>query len=182
MEYFVRQPFLSNALGQSARQDAKRIVKQWNFLDNHLMAYGFGPCEEMPINEDTSYDYFKKRNIHLFPYYNVPLSEKYIKRLFEKISKQSVVEFQTGVDSEYTSHVFRVKGSHDTLIFKQTFTRLCISPLFNPFSSKDYVRRADKHFHIELTAYQRWRKDGQGRNALQRGIIGIERVDTTTQC
>lgn len=40
MEHFIRQPFLSNALGENARQSATQVISEWNFIGNHLMAYG----------------------------------------------------------------------------------------------------------------------------------------------
>jgi glycosyltransferase involved in cell wall biosynthesis len=155
LEHFVRHPFLSNSLGQNARKDARSIIRQWNFLDNHLMAYGIETEEIVAGKEDVSHDYFKMRNIHLFPYYNIPLSEEYIKNTFEEITGQSVVDIQTGVNSEYTSHIFKVWSSSGCFVFKQSYTRLAITPFFNPFGKGKYVRQAERHFELELTIYKR---------------------------
>ena len=40
MEHFIRQPFLSNSLGETARQTAHHVISEWDFIDKHLMAYG----------------------------------------------------------------------------------------------------------------------------------------------
>ena len=40
MEHFLRQPFLSNALGLNARQAAESVILDWNFFNRHLQAYG----------------------------------------------------------------------------------------------------------------------------------------------
>ena len=40
MEHFIRQPFLSNALGENARQIATKEISKWDFIGKHLMAYG----------------------------------------------------------------------------------------------------------------------------------------------
>lgn len=156
LEHFIRQPFLSNALGLNARDDAKQIIKQWNFLDNHLIAYGLNSQNSPVIREEITYDYFKMRNMHLFPYYNLPLSENYIKNLFEETTGEPAIDFKSGVDSDYTSHIYRVNGATKRLIFKHVYTRLAITPLFNPFGKDNYIRRADRHFELELNIYQRF--------------------------
>lgn len=155
LEHFVRQPFLSNALGLNSRIDAKYIIKQWNFLDNHLMAYGFKLEDETIFKEKSIYDYFKMREIHLFPYSNLPLSENYIKGLFKEITGESVIEYQSGVDSDYTSQISVVNGTGISLLFKHIHTRLAITPMVNPFGKNNYIRRADRRFELELNVYQR---------------------------
>lgn len=159
MEYFVRQPFLSNALGQNARKDAKKIIKEWNFLDNHLMAYGLEVKNEIKENEENAYDYFKMRNINLFPYYNISLSEKYLKNIFEEITGQTGKISQADIDSDYTSHIFKISGKGGKFIFKQSYSRLGITPIVNPFGKNEYIRSASRHFEIELKTYQRTGSD-----------------------
>jgi len=159
MEHFIRHPFLSNALGQNARKDAREIIRKWNFLDNHLMAYGLEVEEEPKEKEGDSYDYFKMRHIHLFPYYHIPLSEGYLRNKFEEITGQSARDIQTGIDSDYTSHIFSISGDTGPFILKQSYTRLGITPLFNPFGKEKYVRQGSRHFELELTVYRRTGSD-----------------------
>ena len=159
MEHFVRHPFLSNALGQNARKDARKIIREWNFLDNHLIAYGLEVEDEIKEKEENTYDYFKMRNINLFPYYNIPLSEEYLKNTFEEITGQSAKIIQTGINSDYTSHIFRISGESENFIFKQYYSRLGITPMVNPFGKDKYVRQAGRHFELELNIYQRTRSN-----------------------
>ena len=73
MEHFIRQPYLSNVLGENARQTAMNVVKDWNFEHKHLLAYGM----EMSHAADGTIpcvDYFSRREINIFPYRNIPLS------------------------------------------------------------------------------------------------------------
>ncbi len=39
MEHFIKQPYLSNCMGQQARQTGQDTLKNWNFRDKHLAAY-----------------------------------------------------------------------------------------------------------------------------------------------
>lgn len=156
LEHFLRQPFLSDALGQNARQDAKKIIKKWNFIDNHLMAYGLHITETTPLaHESADYDYFKVRKINLFPYLNFPLSETYIKEFVMRLTDEQVLECIPETNIASTSDIFRVKTASCKIIVKRVFTRLRIGPMFNPFDKGYYVKKADKSFHVELNAYQK---------------------------
>lgn len=156
MEHFIRQPFLSNALGQNARKDAKEIIKKWNFLDNHLMAYGLETEEGLKEEKkENIYDYFKMRDINLFPYYNIPLSKEYLKNKFEEITGHSAKNIQMGIHGDYTSHIIKVSGDSGNFIFKQYYNRLAITAIVNPFGKDIYIRQASRHFELELNIYKR---------------------------
>jgi glycosyltransferase involved in cell wall biosynthesis len=155
LEHFLRQPFLSDALGQNARQDAKEIIKKWNFIDSHLMAYKLQTIETLPsIHESSDYDYFKMRKINLFPYYNLPLSETYIKEFVVRLTGESVLECIPKTNVLASSDIFQIKTDNHKIIVKQVFTRLRIGPMLNPFDNGYFVKKADKAFRIELNTYQ----------------------------
>jgi glycosyltransferase involved in cell wall biosynthesis len=154
--HFLRQPFLSDALGQNARQDARKIIKKWNFFENHLMAYGMKVTEiPFAMCESPDYDYFKVRKINLFPYHNFPLSETYIREFVIRLTSESILECIPETNVPSTSDIFRVKTTSYRIIVKCVFTRLRIGPIFNPFDIGCYVKKATKSFRVELNAYQR---------------------------
>jgi|GEM_PF-674663 len=156
LTHFVRQPFLSDSLGQNARQDAKRIIEDWNFFDNHLMAYGFKTSEKTEgENTLTEQDFFKARRISLFPYHHIPLSEKYIKDFVSNCTKDTVLECDVDTKTPATSSIYRLSLMSGNVVVKQAFSRLRIGPLFNPFDNEHYVKKASKAFAIELNVYKR---------------------------
>jgi len=155
LEHFFRQPFLSDALGRNARQDAKKIVKKWNFIDSHLMAYKLQITETTPsIYDSSDYDHFKTRKINLFPYYNLPLSETYIKEFIFRLTGEAVLEFIPKTNVLATSDIFQLKTDSHKIILKQVFTRLRIGPMMNPFDNGYFVKKAGKAFQVELNIYK----------------------------
>jgi len=156
LAHFLLQPYLSDALGQNARQNAKIIIKTWNFIDNHLIAYGLQAGQTMiPKNRVPVYDYFKARKINLFPYCNLPLSVNYIKEFVLRVTGRPVIECMADISVPATSDIYRIKTQGKRIIVKQAFTRLRIGPMFNPFDKERYVKKADKSFRVELNAYKR---------------------------
>ena len=156
LAHFIHQPYLSNALGQNARQNAKQIIKTWNFIDNHLVTYGLQFSQILtPENKMSAYDHFRMRKINLFPYCNFPLSENYFIEFVSRITNEEVLECRADTGVPATSDIYRIKTSKKRIVIKQTFTRLRIGPMFNPFDKERYVKKAEKSFRVELDAYKR---------------------------
>ena len=48
-----------------------------------------------------------------------------------------------------------VKCNNNQYVIKRTYTRLAISPMYNPVRKNEYARNAGKMFKTELQAYKR---------------------------
>ena len=154
MEHFIRQPYLSAALGLNAKQTAEAVIRQWNFTGRHLASYTGGGNEQI-LPMDPGPDYFSKRKIDLFPYHNEPFSEKLLAAFFTQCTGKAPIRFDFDLWDSCTSDICKVVGEDSTYIVKRVFTRLAVNPLFNPICAQEYVRRADKPYQVELNAYQR---------------------------
>lgn len=154
MEHFIRQPYLSNALGLNAKHTAERVITQWDFIGHHLACCGYvsavGSGSE-PLSEQIE----GRKKINLFPYFNEPYSQSLISDFFRRCTGENVGGLWQGTEGSYTSDIWQIAGTNGAYIVKRTFTRLATSPLFNPICSNRYARRADKHYQVELKAYQR---------------------------
>lgn len=66
MEYFIRQPYLSNYMGRIAARDIQQIALQWKFEDQHLKMYGLYTksatvsCNSPVIAKDSVDTYFDR--------------------------------------------------------------------------------------------------------------------------
>lgn len=154
MEHFIRQPYLSNALGLNAKQKAKEVIQRWNFTGRHLSSY-IGGGNEQITQKTSELDYFGRRKINLYPYNNEPFSDSMLMTFFTQCTGQETAHLDLDVQDSYTSDVCKVIGDDGAYFLKRAFTRLAISPMFNPICSKEYVRRADKQYNVELRTYQR---------------------------
>lgn len=66
MEYFIRQPYLTNYMGRVAANDIQQIMPQWEFENQHLKMYGFPVkikttfCDNCEIAKDSIDTYFDR--------------------------------------------------------------------------------------------------------------------------
>lgn len=78
MEYFIRQPYLTNYMGRVAARDIKQIMLQWNFEAQHLEMYSL-----YDTREPVSYKSIKVARDSIDTYFNrfVLPEETYIRHL-----------------------------------------------------------------------------------------------------
>lgn len=156
MEHFIRQPFLSNALGLNAKQTAANVIRRWDFFHKHMRAYGLldqGDPTPQPIPQGPCADYFARREIHLFPYENLPLSEHLLKRFFAEKTGERILSGPTRLKEPSASEAYRIKGERGNYIVKHPYTRLAVGPLCCPIQAPQYVRNAADHYRYEKAAY-----------------------------
>lgn len=154
MEHFIRQPYLSAALGLNAKQTAEAVIRQWDFTGRHLACYARGSSGQS-LPQEPRPDYFDRRKIDLFPYRNEPFSETLLAAFFTQCTGMEPVHIDSDVRDGCTSDICRVIGKDGSYFIKRAFTRLAVNPMFNPICAEEYVRRADKQYQVELRAYQR---------------------------
>lgn len=153
MEHFIRQPYLSNAMGLNARQTAVNVVRRWDFTKKHLWAYGLASFKA-PADEKESIDYFRRGEIHLFPYENVPLSEQLLTRFFEKQTGEQIISGPTRLDRTGVTDEFQIQSDKGTYLIRHPLSQLSMGPLCNPICGTRYVRSAQNRYRVEKAFYQ----------------------------
>lgn len=153
MEHFIRQPYLSNAMGLNAKQTAASVVRQWDFAQKHLWAYGLTSFT-VPATERDSINYFRRREIHLFPYENLPFSEQVLVQFFEKQTGEEIISGPTQLDGIEASDVFQIQSNKGTYLIKRPLSQLSTGPLCNPICRTRYVRSAQSRYRVEKASYQ----------------------------
>ena len=158
MEHFIRQPFLSNALGENARQIATKEISKWDFIGKHLMAYGLNTssCES---NNVTFTNYFSRREINLFPYRNLPLSSDLLCRFLEECTGEKAISNPI-LDKEIgTSDIYHIQSFENNYIIKHPYNRLALSSLVLPVRKTEYVRNAGDFYKYEVASYEACQND-----------------------
>lgn len=153
MEHFIRQPFLSNSLGLSAKETATNIVQEWDFIQKHLQAYGLLNRDSQKPGKPQK-DYFLRREIHLFPHQNSSLSIQLLTSFFIEQTRERVISGPTPIHMQSKSDIYRVEGDTGGYIIKHHFTRLALGPLINPIQKHCYVRNAAIRYLREKKAYK----------------------------
>lgn len=153
MEYFIRQPFLANALGENARQTAVNVVNDWDFIGKHLFAYGikdsYNVSKKVPVE-----DYFCRREINLFPYRNLPLSNELLCDFFENSTGECIIEILDKSNKTGTSNIFHIHGERNNYIIKHPYTRLALGSLILPIHRKEYIRNELDFYKYEILSYE----------------------------
>lgn len=153
MEHFIRQPYLSNVLGENARQTAINVMKDWNFEHNHLLAYGM----EMSHAADGTIpcvDYFSRREINIFPYRNIPLSNELLCNFLHESAGESAIYPPQKISTGGTSDIYQIQGKYNSYIIKHPYTRLSLSPIVLPIRNNEYVRSSLDFYNYEISAYE----------------------------
>lgn len=153
MEHYIRQPYLSNAMGLNAKQTAASVVRRWNFTKKHLWAYGLASFE-VPAAERDSINYFHRGEIHLFPYENVPFSEQLLVQFFEEQTGEQIVSGPTQLDGIGATDMFQIRSDKGTYLIRHPLSQLSTGPLCNPICRMRYVRSAQSRYRVEKASYQ----------------------------
>lgn len=153
MEHFIRQPFLSNVLGENARQTAANTVKQWSFMEKHLYAYGIKSSYCVP-DITNQVNFFSRREINLFPYRNLPFSNELLCQFVKKYTGEFPITVSEKQNNTGTSDIYRVRGKCNNYIIKHPYTRLALSPIILPVQKYEYVRNDFNFYQYEVSAYE----------------------------
>ena len=158
MEHFIRQPFLSDALGENARQDADNVMIEWDFIGKHLKAYGYNLASPQATNTAFN-DYFLQRKITLCPYKNLPFSSQFLYTFVEKFCKEQILSITLLKQTTVSSDIYYVQGAKNPYIIKHPYTRLALSSLVLPNQRFNYVRNASDFYKYEVAAYETHESD-----------------------
>ena len=153
MEHFIRQPFLSNVLGENARQTACNVIEEWDFVNKHIWAYGI----DIPYTKSqkkTFVNYFSRREINLFPYRNTPFSNELLTNFLYECTGETAISPPHIVTTDGTSDIYHVQGNLNNYIIKHPYTRISISPIVSPVRKYEYIRSASDFYNYEVSAYQ----------------------------
>ncbi len=154
MEHFIRQPYLSNALGQNAIASAKEVMDSWQFIEKHLKCYF--DCELVSRNKEKAGLAPSHRKINLFPYCNSSYSDETIEQFFLKFSGCNAEQIIKLTGDNISSDIYMIKSeNNEQYVVKRTYSRLAMSPMYNPVRKNEYARNAGKMFGVELQAYKR---------------------------
>lgn len=153
MEHFIRQPYLSNTLGQNAIATAKKVMDSWQFIEKHLKCYF--DCELVSHNKENARPAPSQKEINLYPYCISRYSDETIKQFFHKCNVCNADQLNILTSKNKSSDIYMVKCNDSQYVIKRAYTRIAMSPMFNPVRKNEYARNASKMFEAELRAYKR---------------------------
>ncbi len=141
MEYFIRQPYLTNYMGRIAAKDIHQIALQWKFEDQHLEMYGLYvksetiSCNSPVIAKDSIDTYFDR--------FVLP-AETYIRYLICTKTKH-VIDQVLARGNLHNYYLWEIMVSGETHYFYFLYSILNRSCLSDGASCKEHI----------ITKYQR---------------------------
>ena len=154
MELFLRQPLLSNCLGETAKICANNIINEWDFLYAHCNAYiEAGYRHKKYVNSNcclSTENNFRKRHISVYPYINNKINDQIIEN-FVKENLNGKFEVKKIYPKDSTSGFWHITSEdNNSYIVKHFETRLSLNTLYNPFQKDVWVRNADSQMKKEV--------------------------------
>lgn len=153
MEHFIRQPYLSNILGHNAITAAREVMDSWQFIEKHLECYF--DCKSVTKNKGNARPALSQKEIDLYPYCRSKYSDEMIKQFFHKCTGCNAEQLDIITSKDKSSDIYMIRFNDDEYVIKRAYTRIAMSPMFNPVRKDEYARNAGKMFDTELQAYKR---------------------------
>ena len=114
-------------------------------------------CKKYTASNNSNH--FAKREINLFPYRNLSLSDHLLGDFFEKTTGEKAISNFVYNTTFGTSDIYFVQSIKNSYVIKHPYTRLALSPLVLPFQKTNYVRNAWDFYKYEVAAYEKSSND-----------------------
>jgi len=152
MEHFIKQPYLSNCMGQQARQTGVATLKNWNFKHKHIATYA-AAIEGREFREDAY------ENPELDPNFRIPLTYPFNTYLVDKsdilqiMHENGITDVISVVNcSNSSSASWIVECSNMNYFLKMPYDRMNYSALWSENGEQPEVISSVKRYRAELGA------------------------------
>ncbi|EOS69448.1 hypothetical protein C818_02599 [Lachnospiraceae bacterium MD308] len=152
MEHFIKQPYLSNCMGQQARKTGLDTLKYWNFRDKHLAAYTV--AIEGNIFKETPYI-----KTELNPNFRIPVTYPFNMYLVDKPDILQIMHNNAITDiisiincSNSSSASWSVECSNKNYFIKIPYDRINNSALWSENEEQPTVISSLKRYRAEVGA------------------------------
>ena len=148
MELFIRQPLLSNAMGNNAYQTFLRMEAQWDCYPRHLRIYeAISEEPEKPLSEQLRMlpalepitDFVKRGLLTAYPY---QLPDKgFVERGLSQFSEGPFIPLDTGTHS----NLWRVLDANTPYIVKQFYSTINEHALWNEKDTEPVLLASERY-------------------------------------
>lgn len=124
MEYFKKQPYLSNYMGRQARKKFYDIINSWNFSQSHLRLYGIhNQIEQVEyIHKEQE---VSKYSVDIFPHAFCPPDISFIWNLISKYITSYIFDINR-IENDVPACIWKVNTSGSNYYFYYLYTMLNI--------------------------------------------------------
>lgn len=124
MEYFKKQPYLSNYMGRKAREKFLSIINSWNFSETHLNLYNIQKQDQYVeyVHEKLE---VPKYSVDIFPFTFCPPDTTFIRNLLTNYVSSIIFRIDR-IEHEYPACIWQVNTSENIYYFYYLYTMLNI--------------------------------------------------------
>lgn len=158
MEHFIKQPYLTDVLGNNAQSSGKSIVNFWDFKNKHISAYEAAQKKQELIPDmfktEAIKDSFITRQLETYPYNMMLVDNTDILELMQQNGIHDVLSINKVQMPNSSSVFWLVKTNRDEYLVKIPYDRLNKSALWAPKGEVPFVITGLKRYQAEIQALQ----------------------------
>jgi len=157
MEHFIKQPYLSNILGEKAKKSGQQIIENWDFKNKHIATYEAALNNNTEISTKTKYYYDKveispKRMLQTYPYNQILIDDTDILEIMQMNQVIDILSIKKLVLSDASSLFWTVKTITEELYVKIPYDRINNSALWAPNGEHPLVISGKRRYQAEIQA------------------------------
>ena len=154
MDFFVKQPFLTPALGANARKTALTAIRKWSFEEKHLSLYSGRSDQKslstyLPLQEK---DFSDLRAIRQYPYNQLFIAKKDIAETLEKNNIYDISDIEEINNGNGSSYLWYVECKNQEYMIKIPCDRINIYSIVDCCQNQDVILLGRKRYQAEIWA------------------------------
>lgn len=156
MEHFIKQPYLSNSLGETARRSGCQIVTDWDFKNRHIVTYeaalnNIKLCADKTPLQDKE-EIIPDRILQTYPYNLILVDDTDILELLQTNQVEDIISIKKQIFADASSLFWEVKTKTEDLFVKIPYDRMNNSALWAPKGERDLAISGKRRYLAELRA------------------------------
>lgn len=156
MEHFIKQPYLSNTLGETAKKSGHQVITNWDFKNRHIAAYE-ATINNRKIDTEVKYPHNKDtispdRLLQTYPYNQILIDDTDILEILQANQITDILSIEKMIFPDASSLFWAVKTKTGELFVKIPYDRINNSALWSLEGEHDLVISGKKRYLAELQA------------------------------
>lgn len=157
MEYFIKQPYLSDIMGRQAKKISHVILRNWNFIGSHLAVYHAALLHQKSIFKKKysySFDVTMQRKICQYPYNQIFIDKTDILQIAEENQIEHVLAIEKLEIPDCSSEIWEIQTQTSEYYVKIPYDRINLFALWSHPQEQPLVILASKRYAAEIGALE----------------------------
>lgn len=157
MEHFIKQPYLSDIMGQQAKKISHTILKNWDFTGSHLAVYHAALLNQTRILKrmySYPFETHLQRKLCLYPYNQILIDKADVLQIMEENGITQVLSMEKLNLPDCSSEIWEIQTKTSEYYLKIPYDRINMFALWSLPGEQPLVIPASKRFAAEVGALE----------------------------